>query len=118
MTKFQHLLCLLCSAMFASTAYSHEFPDMAAGMNDTMSASENANKAAPESPGAETQGTENSNNANDNPAGVQLDRSGIGRASVHLQILQQSNQHFNNETGGSKKPAEDKRNTAKPAPNN
>ena len=25
---------------------------------------------------------------------VQLERSGVGRASVHLQILQQSNQHF------------------------
>ncbi len=117
MAKIQHLLCLLSASVFATAAYSHDFTEMGAGMNETMSASESANKSTPES-AAETPGTENSASTADNPNGVQLDRSGIGRASVHLQILQQSNQHFNTEPGSSKKPAEEKRGASKPTPAN
>lgn len=115
MAKFQNLLCLLCGAAIATTAFSHEIPDMQAGMNESLIANESASKSAQETPGSEPATVETGSAAFDNNAGVQLDRSGIGRASVHLQILQQSNQHFNADGNSNKKPVDEKRNNLKPA---
>ncbi len=118
MAKFKNLLCLLCTAVLAIPAFSYEIPDMEAGMNESLVASENANKSSQETPIAETQAADTGSVSLENNAGLQLDRSGIGRASVHLQILQQSNQHFNSDAGSVKKPAEEKRSNPKPASSN
>ncbi|MBI3283627.1 MAG: hypothetical protein HYZ65_02070 [Burkholderiales bacterium] len=50
-------------------------------------------------------------------AAVQLDRSGVDRASVHLQILQQSNTHFADTVPARKPGAYDKKAQIK-APSN
>lgn len=77
MLKKSLLFCLLSSALLAGTAFSHGFTAMAmsapAGQQD---------KTAQDAASVQAQAT------------VQLDRSGVDRASVHLQILQQTNTHF------------------------
>jgi hypothetical protein len=48
---------------------------------------------------------------------VLLDRSGMDKASVHLQILQQSTAHFAETTAAKKPLADDKKSTSKPQGN-
>lgn len=48
---------------------------------------------------------------------VLLDRSGMDKASVHLQILQQSSTHFSDIAQARKPAAEDKKSTLKPQSN-
>ncbi|MFZ6814522.1 hypothetical protein ACO0K3_08635 [Undibacterium sp. Rencai35W] len=48
---------------------------------------------------------------------VMLERGGMDRASVHLQILQQTSPHFADSNPPKKLPGEDKKATLKPANN-
>ncbi|MDE2430550.1 MAG: hypothetical protein KGM99_17665 [Burkholderiales bacterium] len=50
-------------------------------------------------------------------ASVQLDRGGMDRASVHLQLLQQSNSHFSDNTQAKKTGGDNKKMPSKPSKN-
>ncbi|MFZ6720993.1 hypothetical protein [Undibacterium sp. Ji49W] len=84
MLKKSIVFCMLSTALLGSLAYSQELMFMASvpsqyDQQDKSASSEIMQEApsatAPQAP-------------------VQLDRSGVDRASVHLQILQQTNMHF------------------------
>lgn len=96
MLKKSLQFCLLSSALLAATAFSHGFAALA------MSApSVQQDKAIREAA----------------PSVMQLDRSGVDRASVHLQILQQTNTHFAETLPSKKTSANDKKVQAKASSN-
>ena len=83
MLKKSIALCLLSSTLLAGIAFSQDFmfvpsvPNQADTQDKTTEIMQEAQVSTPNT-----------------PAPVQLDRSGVDRASVHLQILQQSNLRF------------------------
>lgn len=87
MLKKSIFLCLLSSSLLAGIAFSQDFmftpsiPTQNSDQDKTAEAIAEVMQEAPASTPA-------------SPAPLQLDRSGVDRASVHLQILQQSNQRF------------------------
>lgn len=92
MLKKSLQFCLLSSALLAATAFSHGFAALA------MSApSVQQDKATQEAAPVTAQSV------------MQLDRSGVDRASVHLQILQQTNTHFAETLPPKKTSANDKK---------
>jgi len=83
MLKKSIFLCLLSSTMLAGIAFSQDFmfaPSIPTQHDEQDKTADVMQEAPSQAPLA--------------PAPLQLDRSGVDRASVHLQILQQSNQRF------------------------
>ncbi|MFZ6744587.1 hypothetical protein ACO0LC_15290 [Undibacterium sp. JH2W] len=83
MLKKSIFLCLLSSSLLAGIAFSQDFM-FAASVPTQNEDQDKTTEVIQEAP-VQTANT---------PAPLQLDRSGVDRASVHLQILQQSNQRF------------------------
>jgi hypothetical protein len=106
MTKKFLLASLLCSTLLTNAAHSQEF------VADTLLMAMSVPSAQQDGRNQDAQSSGSSGyNA------VTLDRSGMDKASVHLQILQQTNSHFS-ETAQAKKPAaEDKKLPVKPQGN-
>lgn len=83
MLKKSIFVCVLSSTLLAGIAFSQDFmfdPSIPTLNEDQDKTTEVIQEAPAQTPAA--------------PAPLQFDRSGIDRASVHLQILQQSNQRF------------------------
>ncbi|MFZ6766065.1 hypothetical protein ACO0LM_03190 [Undibacterium sp. Di26W] len=111
MLKKSIVFCVLTSALLGGLAYSQELMSMASVPSQYDPQDKSANpEIMPEAPSAATP-----------QAQVQLDRSGVDRASVHLQILQQTNMHFSDNVQPAPAPqpkktvAEDKKAQAKSA---
>ncbi|MFZ6773645.1 hypothetical protein ACO0LB_13095 [Undibacterium sp. SXout7W] len=106
MLKKSLLFCALLSSMLAIVAFSEQFNAMAAisipqGQQEKSITGSNQESTTTTNP----------------PSALQFDRGGVDRASVHLQILQQSNTHFSDNTSTKKPNAYDKKAQIK-APNN
>ena len=106
MLKKSLLFCALISSMLASVAFSEQFIAMAA-ISIPQGQQEKSITGSNQEPVTTA-----------NPSSIlQFDRGGVDRASVHLQILQQSNTHFSDNTPVKKPSAYDKKAQIK-APNN
>ncbi|MFZ6730302.1 hypothetical protein ACO0LG_00060 [Undibacterium sp. Ji42W] len=109
MLKKSIFLCVLSSTLLAGIAFSQDFmftPSVPTPNEDQDKTTEVMQEAL-----AQTTAI---------PAPLQLDRSGVDRASVHLQILQQSNQRFTDNAqpvpaAAKKTASEDKKSQAKSA---
>ena len=102
MLKKSLLFGLSVLAIMASTAFSQQFVAMAISAPiATQSNTDSA--AAPVRVSAQNS--------------IQLDRSGMDRASVHLQILRQTKTHFADSSSPKKSVADDKKMQVKPANN-
>ncbi len=107
MLKKSIFLCLLSSTLLAGIAFSQDFmfaPSIPTQHDEQDKTTEIMQEA--QTPAV--------------PAPLQLDRSGVDRASVHLQILQQSNQRFSDNAQTTPAPAkktasDDKKSQAKSA---
>ncbi|MFZ6748344.1 hypothetical protein [Undibacterium sp. Ren11W] len=102
MTKKSLLLALLLSTTLISAGFCQELISMA--MSAPASTQE---MRAPDTLAGGSAAT----------SSVMLDRSGMDKASVHLQILQQSTAHFAETTLAKKPLAEDKKSASKPQGN-
>jgi hypothetical protein len=101
MTKKSLLLAVMLSTALVSVGFCQELISMA------MSVAPSTQESRPE-----MRSTDSLAGGSASSSGVMLDRSGMDKASVHLQILQQSTAHFA-ETGVAKKPlAEDKKSSS------
>jgi hypothetical protein len=97
MTKKSLLLAVMLSTALVNVGYCQELITMAMSVAPSTQ---------------EMRGTDSLAGGSASSSGVMLDRSGMDKASVHLQILQQSTAHFA-ETSVAKKPlAEDKKNSS------
>jgi hypothetical protein len=106
MTKKFLFATLFCPILLAGTAHAQEFVPHTVLM---------AMSVPPAPQDGRNQDAQSSGSAVYNA--VTLDRSGMDKASVHLQILQQTNGHFS-ETAQAKKPvADDKKLPVKPQGN-
>ncbi|MFZ6642053.1 hypothetical protein ACO0LL_20175 [Undibacterium sp. TC4M20W] len=109
MLKKSIFLCLLSSTLLAGIAFSQDFmfaPSIPTQHDEQDKTTEIMQEAPAQTPAA--------------PAPLQLDRSGVDRASVHLQILQQSNQRFSDNAQTAPAPtkktaSDDKKSQAKSA---
>ena len=109
MLKKSIFLCVLSSTLLAGIAFSQDFmfaPSIPTQNEDQDKTTEVMQEAPAQVPAS--------------PAPLQLDRSGVDRASVHLQILQQSNQRFTDNSqpvpaAAKKTASEDKKSQAKSA---
>lgn len=102
MTKKSLLLALFFSTTLMSAAFCQELITMAMSVPPSVTEMRAPDTLAGGSASASS---------------VMLDRSGMDKASVHLQILQQSTAHFG-ETSANKKPlTDDKKSASKPQGN-
>jgi hypothetical protein len=109
MLKKSIFLCVLSSTLLVGIAFSQDFifaPSIPIQNEDQGKTTEVMQEAPAQTSAA--------------PAPLQLDRSGIDRASVHLQVLQQSNQRFTDNSQAvpaavKKTTSEDKKSQAKSA---
>lgn len=101
--------CLSLSMFLAGVAFSQEFTAMA-----MPEPSIQQDKASPDVPAEVSANQDAASAAAAAQNQVQLDRSGVNRASVHLQILQQTTPRFTETVPPAKKTvAEDKKTPAK-----
>jgi hypothetical protein len=102
MIKKSILVGILLSSTLACTAFCQEFIAMALSIPTSQQDSRN-------------QDTPTASAASQSP--MTLDRSGMDKASVHLQILQQSTSHFSDSVQAKKPAADDKKLQLKPQSN-
>ncbi len=101
--KTKHLSLAIALLALVNTAYSQEFVTSQAQSQSQMQAS---NPPGCQENCAEAQ-------ANGNQGNLQIDRSGMDKASIHLQVLQQTSQKFTEPSNSKKNNNDDKKSTTK-----
>lgn len=101
--KTKHLSLGITLLALVSTAYSQEFVTAQTQSQSQMQAS---NPPACQENCTETQ-------ANGGQGSLQIDRSGMDKASIHLQVLQQTSQKFVEPSNSKKNSNDDKKPTTK-----
>lgn len=105
--KTKHLSLGITLLALVSTAYSQEFVTTQAQSQSQMQAS---NPPGCQENCAETQANSGQNGGQ---SGLQIDRSGMDKASIHLQVLQQTSQKFTEPSNSKKNNNDDKKSTTK-----
>ena len=101
--KTKHLSLGITLLALVGTAYSQEFVTTPPQSQSQMQAS---NPPGCQENCAEAQ-------ANGGQGNLQIDRSGMGKASIHLQVLQQTSQKFTEPSNAKKNNSDDKKSTTK-----